>query len=608
MKSNLDLLAKKIRFDILSMTTRAGSGHATSSLSATDLITTLAFGGFFRYDIKRPVYHNNDRLIFSKGHASPLFYSLFSAAGGFKESELKKYRSLRSRLEGHPMMSFPFTESPTGSLGQGLSIGVGTALAAKMDRLSYTTYVLCGDSEMSEGQVWEAIQIASYYKLDNLVALIDINRLGQTGQTMYGHNLKAYEKRFRAFGWKTVSIDGHSYDAITTAFQNAKRNKGAPFAILAKTIKGKGVSFLENKNGWHGKALNAEQLSLALKELQAPKQRFQDSFSRPKKIKLKKIAKKTAKQITYNPTQDVSTRRAYGNALVRIAQAFPSLIVLDAEVSNSTYAEMFKEKFPKRYVEMFIAEQNMASAAIGFARRGKVPFISSFSAFLTRAFDQFRIAQYANVHMVVCGSHAGVSIGQDGASQMGLQDIAMFRTLMNTTVLYPSDAMSTEKLVEQAAKAKGIVYLRTTRAETPLLYKPHESFPIGKSKILRRNKKDVATIIAAGITVHEALKSYDELAKQHIFVRVIDCYSVKPIDEKTIREAARDTKAIVVVEDHVAEGGIADAVRSVFTKTNTPIISLAVRSVPKSGKPEELLEYEKISASAISATIKRVIR
>lgn len=597
-------LAHYVRRWILYMTTVAGSGHATSSLSATDLMVSLLFGGHFRADLRRPSHPANDRFIFSKGHAAPLLYALYAAAGVMPERELLTLRKFGSRLEGHPIpASLPFVEAATGSLGQGLSVGLGMALAQKSGPGTNRTFVLLGDSELAEGQIWEAAQLASYYKLNNLIAIADLNRLGQRGATMLGWNVQAYAKRFAAFGWRTYSVDGHDLDAITKTYRRALAKSNRPTIILAKTVKGKGVSFLENKNGWHGKALSKVQLAQALDELgSAP--RVRGVVAKPTGRLPKSLQRKSAQPLHYTRGALVATREAYGEALARIAPAYPELVVLDAETSNSTMAETFAKAQPKRFFEMYIAEQNMVSAALGLARRGKIPFASTFAAFLTRAHDQLRMAALSSAHMVLCGSHAGVAIGQDGASQMGVEDIALFRTIFGSTVLYPSDAVSAGKLVEHAARAKGIVYLRTTRNTTPVLYKNSETFPIGGSKTLAESRKDRATIIAAGITVHEAAKAYNELQKQRINVRVIDLYSIKPIDRKTLLRAARQTKHLIVVEDHVAEGGIADAVREVVGSLAS-VASLAVRKIPRSGKPEQLLAYEGIDAEAIVRVVKR---
>lgn len=604
----LEKLARLIRYLILTSTTQAGSGHPTSSLSATDLMTALLFGKVFRFDIENTGHPNNDRLIFSKGHASPLFYALWAAAGKVTETELMMLRKFGSPLEGHTTVAFPYVEASTGSLGQGLSIGFGMALNAKyLDKLPYRTYVLLGDSEMSEGSQWETIQIAAHYKLDNLIGIIDVNRLGQRGETMYGHDLKAYERRISSFGWETIVINGHSFPEILHAYGKALNVSEKPVMIIAKTIKGKGVSFIEGVSNWHGKTLKKEELSRALGELGNVNTSVKGEIKKPEDLRHEEAVPEKADEISYTPDKPVATRRAYGNALVRIFPQFPSMVVLDAEVGNSTYAEIFKEKYPEKFFEMYIAEQNMVGAALGLSCRGKIPFISTFAAFFTRAFDQIRMSQYSNANIKFAGSHAGVSIGEDGPSQMGLEDIAMFRTTLNSVVLYPSDAVSTERLVEEAIKHKGIVYIRTTRKDTPILYDKEEEFVIGGSKVLRRSKGDLVSVIAAGITLHEALHAYEELKKEGIPIRIIDLYSIKPIDRKNLEEAARETRAIITVEDHFVEGGIGEAVRSALAELVVSVYTLAVRKMPKSGKPAELLDYEEISRGAIIGKVKELI-
>jgi transketolase len=607
-KEKLEKLAKLVRYYSLVSTTEAGSGHPTSSLSAADLMVGLMFGGAFRYNTDDPKFPNNDRLIFSKGHASPLFYSLWAAAGKVTEQELLTLRKFGSRLEGHLTPEFPYVDVATGSLGQGLSIGVGMALNARhVDGLSYRTYVLLGDSEMAEGSQWEAMQIASHYGLDNLVGIIDVNRLGQRGETMYGHNLADYERKISAFGWETIVIDGHNFAEITGAFDKALVVAGKPVMVIAKTIKGKGVSFVEDKNGWHGKTLSKEQLAQALAELGPVDKSVIGEISTPENMRVPARTSGLSQKILYLADKPVATRKAYGNALVRIFPKFPEMVVLDAEVSNSTHAETFKEKYPDRFFEMFIAEQNMAGAALGFASRGKIPFVSSFAAFLTRAFDQIRMSSYSKANIKFCGSHAGVSIGEDGPSQMGLEDIAMFRAVFDSVVLYPSDAVSTEKIVEEAAKHRGIVYIRTTRKDTPILYKANEEFPIGGSKVLKQSDKDAITVAAAGISVHEALAAYEELRKEGVLIRVIDLYSIKPLDTAALRKAGSITTAVIIVEDHYPEGGIAEAVRSGLADYDVPVHSLAVTKMPRSGKPDELLDYEEISESAIVKKVKELL-
>src|SRR5512139_456736 len=477
-------LAALVRYYILTSTTEAGSGHPTSSLSATELMVALLFGGAFRYNVDHPEHPNNDRLIFSKGHASPLFYSLWAAAGKLTEADLMTYRKFGSPLEGHPTVAFQYVEAATGSLGQGLSIGLGMALNAKyIDRVPYRTYVLLGDSEMAEGSQWEAMQIAAHYKLDNLIGILDVNRLGQRGETMYGHDLSAYEKRIASFGWETILVDGHSFFEILGAYEKAFQVSGKPTMIIARTIKGKGVSFIEDKNGWHGKTLKKEECDRALKELGEVDKSLRGEIGKPEDLKPEEgVPEASEKKMDYTREKSVATRKAYGNGLVRIFPKFPKIVSLDGEVCNSTYAEIFREAYPEQYFEMYIAEQNMVGTALGLCRRGKIPFVSTFSAFMTRAFDQIRMSQYSNPNIKFVGSHAGVSIGQDGPSQMGLEDIAMFRAVLDSVVLYPCDAVSTEKLVEEAAKHHGLTYLRTTREATPVLYREDEKFVIGGSK------------------------------------------------------------------------------------------------------------------------------
>lgn len=645
----LEQLAKLIRYFILTSTTAAGSGHPTSSLSAADLMAVLFFGGFFRFDLKNPDFENNARLIFSKGHASPLFYALYAAAGALPAEELATLRRFGSRLEGHPTMEFPFTEAATGSLGQGLSVGVGMALNAKLDNLPYRTFVLLGDSEMAEGSVWEAMASAAYYKLDNLVAVLDVNRLGQRGETMYGHHTEIYEQKAKAFGWDTTVIDGHNLAEIQKAFEWAKAanpksqipnpkqipnhqnsNNAKPKIIIAKTLKGKGVSFIENKDGWHGKPLSPEELQKALQELGPVDTALVGELAKQGQIQNQEFGIRNQeitynlKLTTYNPGQPVATRKAYGNALVNLVEADARVVVLDAEVSNSTYAESVKKTHPEKFLEMFIAEQNMVGAALGLSRRGKIPFVSTFAAFFTRAFDQIRMSQYSDSNIKFVGSHAGVSIGEDGASQMALEDLAMFRSLLGGVVLYPSDAVSTEALVYLAARHQGNVYIRTTRKETPILYgiKNQElrikngenliahDFKIGGSCVLRSSKNDQATVVAAGITLHEALAAYEELQKENISIRVIDLYSIKPLDIATLEKAAAETNAIITVEDHFAEGGLGEAVASALApivNLKSLIFNLSVRKMPKSGKPQELLDYEEIGKDAIIKTVRQVV-
>ena len=603
----LEKLGKLIRYYSLAMSTEAGSGHPTSSLSATELMTGLMFGGAFRYDLDNPENPNNDRLIFSKGHASPLFYALWAAAGALTEEELMTFRKFGSVLEGHPTVAFRYTEAATGSLGQGLSIGVGMALNAKyLDKLPYRTYVLLGDSETAEGSNWESMEIAAHYGLNNLVGIIDVNRLGQRGETMYGHNLQVYTNRVEAFGWEAIVIDGHSYPEVLAAYDRALHSE-VPVMIIAKTIKGKGVSFLEDRNGWHGVALKRDDFERAIAELGRVDRSVRGEIAGPREIRPQPAPPRTAGGPAYPPDKPVATRKAFGMALERIYPQFPEIVSLDAEVSNSTYSEVFKNAHPDRFFEMYIAEQNMVGAAVGLARRGKIPFVSTFAAFFCRAFDQIRMSRYSDSNIKFVGSHAGVSIGQDGPSQMGLEDIAMFRSIPDSVVLYPSDAFSTDRLVEEAARCRGIVYIRTTREATPILYGPEETFVIGGSKVLRKTDRDAATVVAAGVTLHEALKAWEELEREGIRIRIIDLYSISPLDKATLTSAADSTAFILTVEDHYAAGGIGEAVRGVFSMPVVPVYSLAVGRKPRSGKPKELLDYEGISHKAIVSKVKEII-
>ena len=608
---NLPQISKLLRYYCLVSTSAAGSGHLTSSLSSVELMSALYFGGFLKYDLENPDYSNNDRVIFSKGHASPLFYALYAAAGKLTEAELKTLRQIDSPLEGHPSVSFPYTEVATGSLGQGLSVGVGMALNAKyLDKLPYKTYVLLGDSEMAEGQVWEAMQLAAYYKLDNLIGIIDVNRLGQRGETIHGHDVNEYAYKARAFGWETIVVDGHSLAEITKTYQKAEQVKDTPIMIVAKTIKGKGVSFLEDQDNWHGKALDQDKLQQALVELGDIDVSLKGEISFPKKLKSKnRLIPKIdlGKFLIKPPKKQFATRKAYGNAITKLGSKNQQIIVLDAEMSNSTFADIFSTAFPKRFFEMFIAEQNMVSAAVGFARMGKIPFISTFGSFLTRAFDQIRMAQYSYANLKFVGSHVGVSIGQDGPSQMGLEDIAMFRSIRESVVLYPGDAIATEKLVSVMAEHHGISYLRITRMETPIIYDQGEEFEIGGSKTIFESKKDLVTIVAAGVTLHESMKAYKQLRKNKMNIRLIDLYCIKPLDIKTLEKAAQETNALITVEDHYEAGGIGEAVKSALVNQSTPIHSLFVDQQPSSGQPEELLAREKIDAAAIVEKVQSLL-
>ncbi len=612
-------LAQQLRVDSIRSTTIAGSGHPTSSMSPADLMAIL-LSKYLRYDFDHPGNPNNDRLIFSKGHAAPLLYSMYKAAGVISDEELRSLRHFGSRLEGHPTPALPWVDVATGSLGQGLAIGVGIALAGKyLDQLPYHTWVLLGDSESAEGSVWEAFDHGSHYTLDNLIAIIDVNRLGQRGQTELGWNTQAYANRARAFGWQAIEIDGHNLTEIDQAYSAAVTVNDRPTVIIARTVKGKGVASLEDLGGWHGKALKPDAQTQAIAELGGERQIIIEVDKPEEQRQPASIGKAKALQLpTYNKGAKVATRRAYGDALLALGAAQPNVIALDAEVNNSTYAEDFAEAYPERYFEMYIAEQQMVAAAVGLQVRKYKPFASTFAAFLTRAYDFVRMAAVSRANIKLVGSHAGVSIGQDGASQMALEDLAAFRAVWSSTVLYPSDANQTAKLVAQMSDRHGIVYLRTTRESTPVIYDTNQQFPIGGSKTIHSSPGDQATVIGAGITVHEAIKAYNRLKKEGITIRVIDAYSVKPIDVQTLHQAARDTRGnLVVVEDHWIEGGLGAAVLDAFAGTsNTPfyhgpqlrLIKLAVRDMPGSGTPEELLHAAEIDADAIVEAVKSQVR
>jgi transketolase len=605
--NTLKKIATYIRYCILKATNQAGSGHPTSSLSATELMTGLLFGGAFHYDADHPEHPNNDRLIFSKGHASPLFYALWAAAGKLTLDDMLTYRTFGSPLEGHPTVSFPYTEAATGSLGQGLAIGVGMALNAKyLDKLPYRTYVLLGDSEMAEGSQWESIQIAVHYGLNNLVGVLDVNRLGQRGETMYGYDLDAYDRRLAAFGWQTVVIDGHSLPDVVAAYETASRSTDKPVMIIAKTVKGKGVPSVENANGWHGKALGEDALKEASKLWGQLDQSVRGTIPKPKDVRPAQPQAGQAGRAEYAIGDKAATRDAYGPALNRICAKYPNLVALDGEVSNSTRADKFADEHPDRFFEMYIAEQNMVGTALGLARRGKIPFVSTFAAFLTRAFDQIRMSQYSDANIKFVGSHAGVSIGEDGPSQMALEDLAMFRPLLGSVVLYPSDAVAADKLVETAAQHEGIVYLRMTRSKTPVIYGADEAFPIGGSKTLRASEHDVLTVVSAGYTLHESLAAYDELRKEDIAIRVVDLYSIKPLDVDTLRRAAAETGDILVVEYHYAQGGIGEAVFHALLDTDVALHHLAVTSKPRSGPAGQQLDYQGISRKGIAAKVRQL--
>jgi transketolase len=600
-------LGQQLRVDSVRSSSAASSGHPTSSMSAADLMAVL-MSKYLHYDFDRPDDPRNDHLIFSKGHASPLVYAIYKAAGGISDEEMLTFRQFGSRIEGHPTPVLPYVDVATGSLGQGLPISVGIALAGKkLDRLPYRVWCLCGDSEMAEGSMWEAFEHAGFHGLDNLTAIIDVNRLGQTGETMHGWDLDAYRRRAEAFGWNAIEIDGHDVAAIDDAYAQAVATTGRPTVVIARTEKGHGVAAVANKNGKHGKPLEDEQA--AIEELggirnisvDVPKPAFDGA---PHDFPGGEL-----RLPSYEPGTREATRKAFGDALVALGKANGKVVALDGEVGNSTYTEEFAEALPDRFFQVYIAEQQMISSAVGFQVRGWKPFAATFAAFLSRAYDFVRMSAISRANYALAGSHAGVSIGEDGPSQMALEDIAEFRAVHDSTILYPSDANQAAALVPQMADREGIVYMRTTREKTAVLYEPGEEFTIGGSRVVRQADDDAVTLIGAGITLHEALKAADELAGEGINARVIDLYSVKPIDAETLKRAARDTGALITVEDHWAEGGIGDAVLSALAEEqpHPVVVKLAVREMPGSGKPAELLAAAGIDAKHIANAARDVV-
>lgn len=603
-------LAAQLRIDSIRASTSAGSGHPTSSLSAADLLAVL-MSRHLRYDWEEPDNPANDHLIFSKGHASPLIYSVFKAAGQVGEEELMTgYRRFGSRLQGHPTPVLPWVDVATGSLGQGLPDGVGIALAGKyLDKLPYRVWVLCGDSELAEGSIWEAVDKASHYQLDNVVAIVDVNRLGQRGPTELGWDLDAYARRFEAFGARVITIDGHDLEEIDAALTDAENGDGRPTVILARTVKGKGVPQIEDSPDWHGKPLPDEIADPAVAALGGVRN---DVVSGPGPRALPATPQQNATAVElprYEIGQEMATRKAYGAALTAVGRADPKVVALDAEVSNSTGTGDFVKALPERYFEMYIAEQQLIGAATGLSVRGYKPFASTFAAFLTRAFDFIRMGAISRAGLRIAGSHAGVEIGADGPSQMALEDLAMMRAVEGSTVLYPSDATSTADLVARMAATDGISYLRTTRGGYPVLYGSDESFPIGGSKVLRSG--DRVTIVGAGVTVHQALAAAERLAGQGIEATVIDAYSVKPLDAATIAGAVRATGGrLIVAEDHHAQGGLGEAVLSGLAGAGIAgldVAHLAVRGIPGSGTGAELLHWAGIDADGIVAAARRLI-
>lgn len=610
----LAAMGNRLRIDSIIATTAAGSGHPTSCMSAADLVAAVFFHAM-RYHIHEPASPHNDRFILSKGHAAPLLYAAWAEAGAFGSERLTTLREFGSDIEGHPTPRLPWVEVATGSLGQGLSTGVGMALNARyLDHIDARVFVLMGDGECAEGSVWEAAELASHYKLDNLIGILDMNGLGQSQRTMLGHDAETYRRRFEAFGWQALVIDGHDMPQIIAALDVALTADDRPTMIVASTEKGKGVSFTEDKEGWHGKAFEkGAETERALTELRAAGAAGNGLAMTLPAQTLTPTRPASAEYapplgIHYQVGQQVATREAYGAALARLGNANPLIVALDGDTKNSTFAQTFTKAHPGRYFEAFIAEQNMVGMAVGLAAMGKIPFASTFACFLTRACDQIRMAAISQANIKLCGSHAGVSIGEDGPSQMGLEDMAMLRAIQGAVVLYPSDAVATEHAVRLAAQTPGIVYLRTSRPKTPVIYTHDDTFEIGRVKIVCKSAQDKVTIVAGGVTLFEALKAHEQLGKEGIAVRVIDLFSVQPVDVETLRQAAQATgNFIITVEDHYAAGGIGSAVAEAVAPFGIRVHSLAVRELPRSGTAEELMAAYGIDAAAIVRAVRELV-
>jgi transketolase len=604
--------ATQLRIESVRATSEAGSGHPSSCCSAADIVAALFFS-VMRYDPKNPKALNSDRFVLSKGHAAPLLYAAWAEAGLFPKSELLKLRTLTSDLEGHPTPRLSFVDMATGSLGQGLPVGIGIALNAKcVDKLDHRTYVLMGDGESVEGSVWEAAEVARYHGLDNLCAIVDVNRLGQSDPTMLQHDMEGYRSRWVGFGWQALVVDGHDLSALLVAFDAAAGTKGKPTVLLAKTFKGKGISFMENHPGWHGKPVaKGEETQKAIDELtkRLKPSSIAISFKKPSTPAQGPSSIDPLPPSPYKVGGSAATREAFGNALEALGAVNPLVVGLDADVKNSTYTDKFGKRFPNRFFESFIAEQNMFGAAAGLAACGKIPFVATFAAFFTRAYDFIRMAAISGSNIKLVGTHVGLSIGEDGPSQMGLEDIAMMAAQPGVTVLYPSDATCMYRLVEMAATHKGMVYIRAGRPKSPVLYGPDETFQIGGSKVIRQSASDVLTIVAAGVTLFEALKAYDTLKAAGVSVRILDLYSIVPIDRTTLLDSARATQGrILTVEDHYAHGGLGDAVLSAVGPEGIKVHKLAVRTIPHSGKPDELVDHFGIGARSIVEAAKQITK
>lgn len=603
-------IANRLRIDSIESTTAAGSGHPTSCCSIAEILAVLFFDEM-RYHVQDPRNPNNDRLILSKGHAAPILYSAWSEAGLFPRADLLKLRQLDCDLEGHPTPRLSFVDVATGSLGQGLGVGAGMAWAGKyLDKADYRIYVVIGDGESAEGSIWEAISFASHNKLDNLVAIFDINRLGQSEPTMYQHHVEIYQKRLDAFGWNAIVVDGHDVDAVKAALAQARTTKDKPTALIGKTLKGKGIPGIEDQENWHGKPLG-DKTAAALQHIKSQLTGANGAKPASPSSKLKPVAQPTFSipNLGHKLGEKVATRMAYGEALKAIGEQSDRVVSLDGDTKNSTYSDKFKAAFPNRFIECFIAEQNLVGVGIGVGTRGYVPFASTFACFLTRAFDQLRMGAISLANVKLAGSHCGVSIGEDGPSQMALEDIAMFRTIPDCRVYYPCDARSTAAAVALAASRHGVDFIRTSRPATPVIYSDDVDFEPGKAHVVRQSASDQVTVVGAGVTLFEALKAADELAKDGIHIRVIDPFTIKPLDHDTLWASAMATGGkVLTVEDHYAEGGLGEAVASALSGEPAIVVDkLAVREIPHSGKPEELLSRYGIDAAHITAKVREMI-
>jgi transketolase len=599
-------IATRLRIESVRSTSEAGSGHPTSCCSAADIVAALFFGEM-RYDPQNPRHPHADRFVLSKGHAAPLLYAIWAEVGLIPRAQLMDLRTLTSDLEGHPTPRLAFVDVATGSLGQGLAAGVGMALNARRIGSDYRTYVLMGDGETAEGSVWEAASAAAYHRLESLCGIIDVNALGQSRATQWEHDLDAYRTRYDAFGWHTIVIDGHDQEQVLSAFAEARWTKDRPSMVIARTVKGKGISFAEGASNWHGKPFKkGEEAQRAIGELEAqlvPEPPGARPVIPPPAGDVVPERIGEVPPPTYTKAEQVATREAFGAALTRLGAADSRVVALDGDVKNSTFSEMFETAHPQRFYQMFIAEQVMVGAAMGLASRGAIPYPSTFAAFLSRAADFIRMAAISRLNVKFVGTHAGVSIGEDGPSQMALEDLSLMTAEPGVVVLYPCDAVSTDRVVIEAARHQGPAYIRASRPKTEVIYENGETFPIGGSKVLRASEKDEAAVIAAGVTVYEALKAYEELRSRGSWVRVIDAYCVAPIDRLTLLRAAREAGRLITVEDHYVSGGLGDAVARAVASEGHAVTRLAVREIPRSGRPEELLDVYGISARHIVAAV-----